>query len=164
MSDDNTNKQYTADSIEVLSGLDPVKKRPGMYTETTRPNHLAQEVIDNSVDEALAGHASKIEVVLHQDGSLSVTDDGRGMGAVAKLKEFWVGDVTMGHPHRDSESNKLVPVKERPETVLNGLVRSYEIQAAEARRIIEAKMQDNRPKSTPRLKDPLARPSPTMIA
>jgi len=72
-------KQYTADSIEVLSGLDPVKKRPGMYTDTTRPNHLAQEVIDNSVDEALAGHASKIEVVLFEDGSLSVTDDGRGM-------------------------------------------------------------------------------------
>lgn len=72
-------KQYTADSIEVLSGLDPVKKRPGMYTETTRPNHLAQEVIDNSVDEALAGHADKIEVVLHKDGSLSVTDNGRGM-------------------------------------------------------------------------------------
>lgn len=74
-----SNKQYTADSIEVLSGLDPVKKRPGMYTETTRPNHLAQEVIDNSVDEALAGHATKIEVVLHEDGSLSVSDNGRGM-------------------------------------------------------------------------------------
>lgn len=74
-----SNKQYTADSIEVLSGLDPVKKRPGMYTETTRPNHLAQEVIDNSVDEALAGHADKIEIVLHEDGSLSCTDNGRGM-------------------------------------------------------------------------------------
>jgi topoisomerase-4 subunit B len=71
--------QYNADSIEVLSGLDPVKKRPGMYTETTRPNHLAQEVIDNSVDEALAGHADKIEVVLHEDNSLSVSDNGRGM-------------------------------------------------------------------------------------
>ena len=74
-----TNKQYNANSIEVLSGLDPVRKRPGMYTETTRPNHLAQEVIDNSVDEALAGHADKIEVVLFADGSLSVTDNGRGM-------------------------------------------------------------------------------------
>ncbi|KAA0876513.1 DNA topoisomerase IV subunit B [Nitrincola tapanii] len=72
-------KQYTAESIEVLSGLDPVKRRPGMYTETDRPNHLAQEVIDNSVDEALAGHAKQIDVVLHEDGSLSVTDDGRGM-------------------------------------------------------------------------------------
>lgn len=72
-------KQYTADSIEVLSGLEPVKRRPGMYTETDRPNHLAQEVIDNSVDEALAGHAKQIDVVLYKDGSLSVTDDGRGM-------------------------------------------------------------------------------------
>ena len=70
---------YTASDIEVLSGLDPVRKRPGMYTDTTRPNHLAQEVIDNSVDEALAGHANRIDVVLHKDGSLSVTDNGRGM-------------------------------------------------------------------------------------
>ena len=70
---------YTAESIEVLSGLDPVKRRPGMYTETSRPNHLAQEVIDNSVDEALAGYAKRIDVVLHKDGSLSVEDDGRGM-------------------------------------------------------------------------------------
>lgn len=70
---------YNAAAIEVLSGLDPVRKRPGMYTDTTRPNHLAQEVIDNSVDEALAGHASKIDVTLHKDGSLSVLDDGRGM-------------------------------------------------------------------------------------
>ncbi|HIO97359.1 MAG TPA: DNA topoisomerase IV subunit B, partial [Leucothrix sp.] len=70
---------YNADSIKVLTGLDPVRKRPGMYTETTRSNHLAQEVIDNSVDEALAGHADKIQVVLHADGSLSVTDNGRGM-------------------------------------------------------------------------------------
>ncbi|UZE95373.1 DNA topoisomerase IV subunit B [Alkalimarinus alittae] len=74
-----TNNNYNADSIEVLSGLDPVRKRPGMYTDTTRPNHLAQEVIDNSVDEALAGHASKIDVVLYEDGSLSASDDGRGM-------------------------------------------------------------------------------------
>lgn len=72
-------KQYNASSIEVLSGLDPVRKRPGMYTDTSRPNHLAQEVIDNSVDEALAGHASTIEVTLHGDGSMTVQDDGRGM-------------------------------------------------------------------------------------
>ncbi|MGI2169619.1 DNA topoisomerase IV subunit B [Shewanella sp. MF05960] len=71
--------QYTSDAIEVLNGLDPVKRRPGMYTDTTRPNHLGQEVIDNSVDEALAGHATKIEVILHTDNSLEVTDDGRGM-------------------------------------------------------------------------------------
>lgn len=70
---------YNASNLEVLKGLDPVKRRPGMYTDTTRPNHLAQEVIDNSVDEALAGFASKIEVTLYKDGSLSVRDDGRGM-------------------------------------------------------------------------------------
>ena len=70
---------YDAAAIEVLSGLDPVRKRPGMYTDTTRPNHLAQEVIDNSVDEALAGHATTVTVILHADGSLSVADDGRGM-------------------------------------------------------------------------------------
>ncbi len=71
--------RYNAADIEVLSGLDPVKRRPGMYTDTTRPNHLVQEVVDNSVDEALAGHAKTIEVVLHEDGSVEVSDDGRGM-------------------------------------------------------------------------------------
>ncbi len=70
---------YDAAAIEVLSGLDPVRKRPGMYTDTTRPNHLAQEVIDNGVDEAIAGHATTITVILYADGSLSVEDDGRGM-------------------------------------------------------------------------------------
>ena len=72
-------EDYSAEAIEVLKGLEPVKRRPGMYTETTRPNHLAQEVIDNSVDEAISGFASKISVVLYEDGSLEVTDDGRGM-------------------------------------------------------------------------------------
>jgi len=71
--------QYTAEDIEVLTGLEPVRKRPGMYTDTTRPNHLAQEVIDNSVDEALAGHADQVEVSLHADGSITVRDNGRGM-------------------------------------------------------------------------------------
>lgn len=70
---------YNASDIEVLSGLEPVRKRPGMYTDTSRPNHLAQEVIDNSVDEAIAGHASFVDVVLFKDGSLQVGDDGRGM-------------------------------------------------------------------------------------
>ncbi len=73
------NTKYDASAIEVLTGLDPVKKRPGMYTDTSRPNHLAQEVIDNSVDEAIAGHATQIGVILHQDNSLTVIDDGRGM-------------------------------------------------------------------------------------
>jgi topoisomerase-4 subunit B len=70
---------YTASAIEVLTGIEPVRKRPGMYTETDRPNHLAHEVIDNSVDEAIAGHADSIKAILHSDGSLSVSDNGRGM-------------------------------------------------------------------------------------
>jgi topoisomerase-4 subunit B len=72
-------EQYNSDSIEVLSGLDPVRHRPGMYTDTSRPNHIGQEVIDNSVDEALAGHAQNITVILDKDQSLEVIDDGRGM-------------------------------------------------------------------------------------
>ncbi|OZS45344.1 DNA topoisomerase IV subunit B [Photobacterium sanguinicancri] len=74
-----TDQSYNAGAIEVLNGLEPVRRRPGMYTDTVRPNHLGQEVIDNSVDEALAGHARKVEVILHADQSLEVTDDGRGM-------------------------------------------------------------------------------------
>ena len=70
---------YSAQEITVLKDLEPVQIRPGMYTDTTRPNHLAQEVIDNSVDEALAGFATKIEVILHADQSLEVIDNGRGM-------------------------------------------------------------------------------------
>lgn len=70
---------YTAEAIEVLSGLEPVRRRPGMYTDTTSPNHLAHEVIDNSVDEALGGYAKRIDVILHKDGSLEVIDNGRGM-------------------------------------------------------------------------------------
>jgi topoisomerase-4 subunit B len=80
-------KNYDASSIEVLSGLEPVRKRPGMYTDTTRPNHLAQEVVDNSVDEAIAGHCSKIEVTLFKDVSLEVRDDGRGMPVDKHPKE-----------------------------------------------------------------------------
>ncbi|HSW13281.1 MAG TPA: DNA topoisomerase IV subunit B [Solimonas sp.] len=72
-------KDYSAEAIEVLQGLDPVRKRPGMYTDTTRPNHLAQEVIDNGVDEALAGHCRNLGVIVFEDGSLEVSDDGRGM-------------------------------------------------------------------------------------
>ena len=70
---------YDAEAIEVLSGLDPVKKRPGMYTDTSNPNHLIQEVLDNSVDEALSGHCSSIKISLLKDGSIMVSDNGRGM-------------------------------------------------------------------------------------
>jgi topoisomerase-4 subunit B len=80
-------QSYTAQDIEVLSGLEPVRRRPGMYTDTSRPNHLAHEVVDNSVDEALAGHCSKIDVTVYKDGSLEVIDDGRGMPVDIHPKE-----------------------------------------------------------------------------
>ena len=72
-------KNYDSESIEVLSGLDPVRKRPGMYTDTSSPNHLIHEVLDNSIDETLAGHCSKIKVTLHKENTISVIDNGRGM-------------------------------------------------------------------------------------
>ena len=80
-------QSYTAQDIEVLSGLEPVRRRPGMYTDTSRPNHLAHEVVDNSVDEALAGHCDKIDVTVFKDGSLQVVDDGRGMPVDIHPKE-----------------------------------------------------------------------------
>jgi topoisomerase-4 subunit B len=80
-------RSYDAADIEVLSGLDPVRRRPGMYTDTTRPNHLAHEVVDNSVDEAIAGHCKRIDIRLHRDGSLEVSDDGRGMPVDKHPKE-----------------------------------------------------------------------------
>jgi topoisomerase-4 subunit B len=86
------NDQYNSGSIEVLSGLEPVRRRPGMYTDTTRPNHLGQEVIDNSVDEALAGHAQNIMVVLDTDQSLEIIDDGRGMPTDIHPEEGVSGD------------------------------------------------------------------------
>ena len=70
---------YAAADIEVLTGLEPVRKRPGMYTDTSRPNHMVQEVVDNSVDEAIIGHADKVEITLHEDNSITVADNGRGM-------------------------------------------------------------------------------------
>lgn len=72
-------KKYSAASLQVLSGLEPVRRRPGMYTDTTRPNHLVQEVVDNSVDEAISGYAREVEVTVFKDGSVEVIDDGRGM-------------------------------------------------------------------------------------
>ncbi len=87
-------KEYSAKSLQVLSGLEPVRRRPGMYTDTARPNHLVQEVVDNSVDEAIAGHAREIEVVLNKDGSVEVIDDGRGM-PVDKHPEHKVSGVEL---------------------------------------------------------------------
>ena len=81
------NQSYTSSDIEVLSGLDPVRRRPGMYTDTTRPNHLVHEVVDNSVDEAIAGHCHEIQVTVYKDGSVEVVDDGRGMPVDMHPKE-----------------------------------------------------------------------------
>ncbi len=99
---------YTAESIEVLSGLDPVKRRPGMYTDTLRPNHLGQEAIDNSVDEAIAGFANRLDVTLHTDGSLEVADNGRGMPVDIHPEEKVTGvEVIMTRLHAGAKfSNK----------------------------------------------------------
>lgn len=105
---DSLTKNYDASAIEVLAGLDPVRKRPGMYTDTSRPNHLIQEVIDNSVDEALAGHCSKINVTLHAGGSISVADNGRGMPVDIHPEELISGvEVIMTRLHAGAKfSNK----------------------------------------------------------
>ncbi len=79
MAQKSRDEAYNAEAIEVLTGLDPVRRNPGMYTDVSHPNHLAHEVIDNSVDEAIAKHAKQIDVTLYKDGSLEVIDDGRGM-------------------------------------------------------------------------------------
>jgi topoisomerase-4 subunit B len=98
--------EYNAQSIEVLSGLEPVRKRPGMYTETEEPNHLAQEVIDNSVDEAIAGFADTIDVILHTDGGLSVSDNGRGMPVDIHPKENKPGvEVILSKLHAGGKFN-----------------------------------------------------------
>jgi len=99
---------YNASSLEVLKGLDPVRRRPGMYTDTARPNHLAQEVIDNAVDEAIAGFAKRIDVIYHKDGSLEVSDDGRGMPTDQHPGEKMTGvEVIMTKLHAGAKfSNK----------------------------------------------------------
>ena len=100
-------KKYEAADIEVLSGLEPVRRRPGMYTDTSRPNHLAHEVIDNSVDEALAGHCKKIDVILYNDGSLEVIDDGRGMPVDIHPKEKIPGvELILTRLHAGGKFNK----------------------------------------------------------
>ncbi len=100
-------KRYDAADIEVLSGLDPVRRRPGMYTDTSRPNHLAHEVVDNSVDEALAGHCKKIDVTLHADGSIEVSDDGRGMPVDKHPKEKIPGvELILTRLHAGGKFNK----------------------------------------------------------
>src|ERR1700733_1916295 len=102
-------QHYTSEAIEVLSGLEPVRRRPGMYTDTTNPNHLAREAIDNSVDEAIEGHASFILITLYKDGSLEVTDDGRGMPVDIHPEEGLTGvELILTKLHSGAKfSNKL---------------------------------------------------------
>jgi topoisomerase IV subunit B len=99
---------YNAESIEILKGLEPVRRRPGMYTDTTSPDHLAHEVIDNSVDEAIAGYADKINVILYSDNSLEVIDNGRGMPVDIHPKEKLSGvELIMTKLHAGAKfSNK----------------------------------------------------------
>ncbi|MCI0400898.1 MAG: DNA topoisomerase IV subunit B [Gammaproteobacteria bacterium] len=98
---------YNAADIEVLTGLEPVRKRPGMYTDITRPNYLAQEVVDNSVDEAIAGYATKIEVTLHGDGSMTVADNGRGMPVDVHPEERISGvEVILARLHAGAKFSK----------------------------------------------------------
>ncbi len=98
---------YDGSSIEVLEGLEPVRRRPGMYTDTTSPNHLGMEVIDNSVDEALAGYANEIEVVLHEDNSLQVVDNGRGMPVdLHPIEKVPAIELIFGRLHAGGKFNK----------------------------------------------------------
>ena len=112
----NESMAYDASAIEVLTGLEPVRKRPGMYTTTERPNHLAQEVIDNSADEAIAGHCDEIVVTLHDDGSLSVADNGRGMPVDKHAKEGVPGvEVILTRLHAGREVlRQELPLLRRP--------------------------------------------------
>ena len=106
---------YDASAIEVLTGLEPVRRRPGMYTDTSRPNHLAQEVVDNSVDEALAGHATHVAVTLHPDGSLSVSDDGRGVRIINETDFDPARHVLAEEPHQDERDEPISEQRELPQ-------------------------------------------------
>lgn len=127
-------ENYNASEIEVLTGLDPVRKRPGMYTDTTRPNHLAQEVIDNSVDEAIAGFANEISVTHHTDGSMSIQDNGRGMPVDIHPEEGVPGvEVIMTRLHAGGKfSNKAYQFSGGLHgvgiSVVNALSKKVEIQ------------------------------------
>ena len=154
---------YKADSIEVLEGLEPVKKRPGMYTDTTRPNHMAQEVIDNSVDEALEGHASEVRVTLRKDGSMSVSDNGRGMPVDIHKKEGLSGvELILTRLHSgakfNSDSYKYsgglhgVGV-----SVVNALSESFEVFIKRDSRLHHMSFRDGKKKTGLTVKDKVGR-------
>lgn len=145
--------EYNAQAIEVLSGLDPVKKRPGMYTDTTRPNHLAQEAIDNSVDEAIIGFATTIEIILHTDNSLEVIDDGRGMpidihpeekisGVELILTRLHAGAKFSDKHYRFSGGLHGVGI-----SVVNALSENLEVTVKQHGKIAYMKFQDGEPQT-----------------
>nr|MBP6562116.1 DNA topoisomerase IV subunit B [Neisseriaceae bacterium] len=102
-----TDKQYNESSVQILKGLEPVKERPGMYTRTDSPTHICQEVIDNAADEALGGYAKNVEVVIHEDGSLSVSDDGRGIPVgLHPIEQISVVELVFTQLHAGGKFNK----------------------------------------------------------
>jgi len=135
------NQNYTADSIEVLSGLDPIKKRPGMYTNTETPNHLVQEVVDNSVDEFLVGFASEISIIINTDHSIEVSDNGRGIPVDINKKENMSGvELIMSKIHSGGKfSNKNYEFSGGLHgvglSVINALSSKVEIQIKRDRKI-----------------------------
>ena len=154
---------YKADSIEVLEGLEPVKKRPGMYTDTTRPNHMAQEVIDNSVDEALEGHASEIRVTLRKDGSMSVSDNGRGMPVDIHKKEGLSGvELILTRLHSGAKFNSdnykySGGLHGVGVSVVNALSESFEVFIKRDSRLHHMSFRDGKKKTGLTVKDKVGR-------
>ena len=154
---------YKADSIEVLEGLEPVKKRPGMYTDTSRPNHMAQEVIDNSVDEALEGHASEIRVTLRKDGSMSVSDNGRGMPVDIHKKEGLSGvELILTRLHSGAKFNSdnykySGGLHGVGVSVVNALSESFEVFIKRDSRLHHMSFRDGKKKTGLTVKDKVGR-------
>ena len=146
--------RYAASDIEILSGLDPVRKRPGMYTDTARPNHLVQELVDNSVDEALNGHCKEIVVVLHGDGSVSVSDDGRGMPTdlhpIEKISgvEVILTRLHSGGKFSDKNYDYAGGLHGVGVSVVNALSEKLEVQVKRASKKYEMKFTDGEVKSS----------------
>ena len=146
--------RYAASDIEILSGLDPVRRRPGMYTDTARPNHLVQELVDNSVDEALNGHCKEIVVVLHGDGSVSVSDDGRGMPTdLHPMRENIWCEVILTRLHSggkfsDKNYDYAGGLHGVGVSVVNALSEKLEVQVKRASKKYEMKFADGEVKSS----------------